>query len=143
MFYKLTVKINNKRYPGVEEYTYVISKIELKGMKMVEWHYEIDSNCKLHLHALCEARSNYYLKKVIDSFEGTGTHIMLERFKRNSEHDIGSWLRYIRKDEATIDADLKYYYQMHVLPERKQETDRIIKDSTDAYRKRLTLGLDL
>lgn len=142
MFYKLTLKKNNVRYPTLEHYTAAIGICKGKGLEMIEWHYEIDATNKLHMHALCRARSNYYAKKLLNAYELRGFHVFLEKLKQG-ENDVSGWLQYIRKDEKTINESLKNYYKLYVDPGRAQYTEDMIHKCTDAYQKRMQLDLDL
>lgn len=126
MFYKLTVKKNSTRYPTLAQYINVMRILEDEGLQITEYHYEIDSINKLHLHCLIEGRTNYYIKKIQKLFEGTGTHVYFEKFKKQTKEDIQGWVDYMRKDQNKIQEQIAEYYRLYVVPEGQRALDQAL-----------------
>lgn len=92
-YYAVTIKCNLKDriYNDLDIKSIIGSRF--KKFNFIESCYELDSNGKLHLHALAEANSKIFYKGI----RQYGWNIHVEPLRTSSDKE--RWVKYIRKDQ--------------------------------------------
>lgn len=92
IYYALTIKKTGSRLPVSQEYFDYLQRLEQRGLTIVDGHYELDTDRRLHWHGTVTAAPNLFYKKFTDK----GWHTHFEIIPSNT--DLQLWTEYIEED---------------------------------------------
>lgn len=125
MFYKMTCTHNTKKYPTMDDYINVVNICNQQLANVIEYHYQFGKDGKLHIHALIEARANFYIKKIYNLLKPSGYHFLMEKFNKSTTTDVNGWLQYIRRDKDIIQNQMAEYYRKYIVSEHIEQIDAL------------------
>lgn len=114
--YLLTIKNNRKQFTAYEdlmtEYLRV-KEITLKGTE-AEWHsylaIELDSLCRLHMHALIQTPNNISCKMRTKSFNHDGWHLNLKPVLKGTENQVFNYIEKEHTDPSHLEQESYEYW---------------------------------